>query len=34
MKYVVAGASNGIVYYMDNKLYNHKKQAFTRLNKL
>ena len=34
MKYVVASASNGTVYYMDNKLYDHKKQAFNRLKKL
>lgn len=34
MKYVVACAENGAVYYMDNKLYDHKKQAFTRLSKL
>ena len=34
MKYVVGYASNGVIYYMDNKLYNHKKQAYTRLKKL
>lgn len=34
MKYVVAGAENGFVYYMDNKLYDHKKQAYSRLKKL
>jgi hypothetical protein len=34
MKYVVASALNGRVYYMDNKLYDHKKQAFNRLKKL
>lgn len=34
LKYVVAGAENGFVYYMDNKLYDHKKQAFSRLRKL
>jgi hypothetical protein len=34
MKYIVAYAKDGYVYYMDNKLYDHKKQAFTRLKKL
>lgn len=34
MKYVVAVAENGFAYYMDNKLYDHKKQAYSRLRKL
>jgi hypothetical protein len=34
MKYVVANAKDGFAYYMDNKLYDHKKQAFNRLKKL
>jgi hypothetical protein len=34
MKYVVANAKDGFVYYMDNKLYDHKKQAFNKLKKL
>ena len=34
MKYVVAYVNNEVIYYMDNKLYNHKKQAYTRLKKL
>ena len=34
MKYVVGYASDGFIYYMDNKLYDHKKQAYTRLKKL
>jgi Tfp pilus assembly ATPase PilU len=34
MKYVVAFAKSGHVCFIDNKLYNHKKQAFNRLRKL
>lgn len=34
MKYVVAGAESGYVYWMDNTLYDYKKQAVTRLKKL
>ena len=34
MKYVVAYVNNEVIYYMDNKLYNYKKQAYTRLKKL